>query len=106
AKQVAKPSGQLSGPPKIDNDDDIVAASSETKLSKMIAVEARNACAIMDRPAARPGGQPVVSTGWVAQPLLTLILPEDDRFIKGAARQKAGSASSRRFWLLGGIFQG
>ena len=34
--------------PKIDNDDDIVAASSETKLSKMIAVEARNACAIMD----------------------------------------------------------
>ncbi|PYL18550.1 MAG: hypothetical protein DMF41_12115, partial [Verrucomicrobia bacterium] len=54
--QVAKPSGQLSGPPKIDNDDDIVAASSETKLSKMIAVEARNACAIMDRPAARPEG--------------------------------------------------
>jgi hypothetical protein len=37
----------LIGPPKIDNADEIVAASSETKLSKMIAVEARSACAIM-----------------------------------------------------------
>src|SRR5439155_1094706 len=39
---------KLSGPQKLANDDDILAASSETKLSKMIAVEARNACAIMD----------------------------------------------------------
>src|SRR6266566_6250681 len=46
-KQVANPSGQLIGPPKIDNADEIVAASSETKLSRMIAVEARRAGAIM-----------------------------------------------------------
>src|SRR6266700_3063557 len=48
-KQVANPSGQLIGPPKIDNADEIVAASSETKLSRMIAVEARRAGAIMVR---------------------------------------------------------
>src|SRR5436190_5491827 len=49
AKQAANPSGQLSGPPKIDNADEIVAASSETKLSRMIAVEAKRAGAIIDR---------------------------------------------------------
>src|SRR5947208_4235390 len=49
AKQLAKPSGQLIGPPKIDNADEIVAASSETKLSRMIAVAAKSVGVIMDR---------------------------------------------------------
>src|SRR5215467_16033815 len=47
AKQAAKLSGQLIGPPNIERADEIVAASSETKLSKTIAIEARSACAIM-----------------------------------------------------------
>src|SRR5256714_6871335 len=47
AKHAAKPSGHVIGPPKSDNADEIVAASSEIKLSKTIAVEARSACAIM-----------------------------------------------------------
>src|SRR5216683_5649533 len=47
AKHAAKPSCQLIGPPKSDEADEIVAASSEIKLSKTIAVEARSACAIM-----------------------------------------------------------
>ena len=46
-KHAANPSGHVIGPPKSDNADEIVAASSEIKLNKTIAVEARSACAIM-----------------------------------------------------------
>jgi hypothetical protein len=38
----------LIGPPKSDKADEIVAASSEIKLSNTIAVEARSACAIIE----------------------------------------------------------
>jgi len=47
AKQLTKPTRQLNGPPKMDNAEDTAAASSETKLSKMIAAEAKRVAAIM-----------------------------------------------------------
>src|SRR5574338_212808 len=47
AKHAANPSCHVIGPPKSDNADEIVAASSETKLSKTIAIEARSDWAII-----------------------------------------------------------